>query len=37
VVVPGFANRLFTVASRLVPRRYLLRAASQRQARRKHT
>jgi uncharacterized protein len=35
VVVPGFGNRLFTVASRLIPRRFLLRAADRRQARRK--
>ena len=34
VVVPGFGNRLLTVASRLVPRRYLLEAVARRQMRR---
>jgi len=37
VVVPGFGNRLITVASRLVPRRFLLRAADRRQQQRKET
>lgn len=35
VVVPGFANRLITVASRLVPRRFLLWYLESRQMKRK--
>lgn len=35
VVVPGFGNRLVTVASRLVPRRYLLGVMARRQMGRK--
>jgi uncharacterized protein len=34
VVVPGFVNRLVTVALRLVPRRFVLRAADRHQQRR---
>ncbi len=34
VVVPGFGNRLLTVASRLIPRRYFLRGADRRQQQR---
>ena len=34
VVVPGFGNRLVTVATRLVPRRIMLRAVDRRQSRR---
>jgi short-subunit dehydrogenase len=34
VVVPGWRNRLVTVASRLVPRRFLLKAAERRQVQR---
>ena len=37
VVVPGFGNRLLTVASRLVPRRYLLKAVARRQMARKES
>ena len=37
VVVPGFGNRLVTVASRLVPRRVLLKALQRRQRQRKPT
>jgi short-subunit dehydrogenase len=37
VVVTGFGNRLITVASRLVPRRFFLRMVDRRQRRRKPT
>src|SRR6188474_586899 len=37
VVVPGFGNRLLTVVSRLVPRRYLLKAVARRQLARKES
>jgi short-subunit dehydrogenase len=37
VVVPGFGNRLLTVAARLVPRRYLLKTLARRQMARKES
>jgi short-subunit dehydrogenase len=37
VVVPGFGNRLITVASRLVPHRYLLKGVARRQMRREES
>ncbi len=37
VVVPGFGNRLLTVVSRLVPRRYLLKAVARRQLARRES
>jgi len=37
VVVPGFGNRLITVASRLVPRRLFLKALERRQRQREET